>query len=50
MGVAILNGSVHLFHKDPNMNMVTIVSVIVPHKVVPIAARKSLRRKACESG
>lgn len=46
MGVVILNASVHLFHREPNMNMVTIVSAIVPDKVVAIAARNSLRRNA----
>lgn len=50
MGVVILNARVHLFHKEPNMYIVTIVSAIVPLKVVAMAARKSRRRKLCESG
>lgn len=50
IGVVILKASVHLFHTDPNIYMVTIVSVIVPVRVVAMAARKSFRRKACDSG
>lgn len=42
IGVKILNGNVHLFHRPPNSHMTTTVSTVVPATSVTKAPAEDL--------